>query len=158
MRFYCDEMLKRLGRWLRAAGYDTLIAENGIPDRELMHTARNEHRYLVTRDRKLLEHRGADKTVVLLASNTVEDCARELAGRVPVDWLYRPFSRCLQCNTPLVPTADRRRSHAPPNALTHDEPTWYCPHCAQVFWAGSHVRRMAHKLARWQKQKPANKA
>src|SRR4030081_174258 len=27
VRLYCDEMLTRLGRWLRAAGYDTAIAE-----------------------------------------------------------------------------------------------------------------------------------
>jgi hypothetical protein len=30
-RFLCDEMLHGLGRWLRAAGYDTVIAESGIP-------------------------------------------------------------------------------------------------------------------------------
>ena len=27
MRLFCDEMLRRLGRCLRAAGYDTAIAE-----------------------------------------------------------------------------------------------------------------------------------
>jgi uncharacterized protein with PIN domain len=27
----CDEMLKGLGRWLRAAGYDTVIAAAGFP-------------------------------------------------------------------------------------------------------------------------------
>jgi hypothetical protein len=30
-RFLCDEMLRGLGRWLRAAGYDTVIAEVGFP-------------------------------------------------------------------------------------------------------------------------------
>ena len=28
-RFLCDEMLKGVGRWLRAAGYDTVIAAGG---------------------------------------------------------------------------------------------------------------------------------
>ena len=32
VRLYCDEMLSRLGRWLRAAGYDTAIAESGLAD------------------------------------------------------------------------------------------------------------------------------
>jgi uncharacterized protein with PIN domain len=32
VRLYCDEMLTRLGRWLRAAGYDTAIAESGLAD------------------------------------------------------------------------------------------------------------------------------
>jgi hypothetical protein len=35
MRFVCDEMLRGLGRWLCAAGYDTAIAEGGLPDRIL---------------------------------------------------------------------------------------------------------------------------
>jgi uncharacterized protein len=30
LRFLCDEMLRGLGRWLRAAGYDTVIADGGI--------------------------------------------------------------------------------------------------------------------------------
>jgi hypothetical protein len=34
-RFLCDEMLVGLGRWLRIAGYDTVIAERGRNDREL---------------------------------------------------------------------------------------------------------------------------
>ena len=32
----CDEMLLRLGRWLRAAGYDTAIAEGGMEDPALI--------------------------------------------------------------------------------------------------------------------------
>ena len=35
MRLLCDEMLARLGRWLRAAGYDTEIATGGASDRAL---------------------------------------------------------------------------------------------------------------------------
>jgi H+/gluconate symporter-like permease len=30
VRFLCDEMLKGLGRWLRAAGYVTAIATGGL--------------------------------------------------------------------------------------------------------------------------------
>lgn len=32
-RSVCDEMMKRLARWLRAAGYDTLVPEDGARDR-----------------------------------------------------------------------------------------------------------------------------
>jgi len=35
-RFLCDEMLGRLCRYLRAAGYDALLANNGRSDRELL--------------------------------------------------------------------------------------------------------------------------
>ena len=53
MRFLCDEMLVRLARLLRAAGYDTYLAAGGEPDAELIKTARREGRILITRDKRL---------------------------------------------------------------------------------------------------------
>ena len=38
MRLLCDEMLRGLGRWLRAAGHDVVIA-SGEPDRALLDRA-----------------------------------------------------------------------------------------------------------------------
>ena len=52
-RFLCDEMLRGLGRWLRAAGYDTVIAGGGIPDRALAARCAEEDRVLLTKDRQL---------------------------------------------------------------------------------------------------------
>jgi hypothetical protein len=53
MRFLCDEMLGRLARLLRAAGYDTYLAAKAEPDDELIRLARREGRILVTRDKRL---------------------------------------------------------------------------------------------------------
>ena len=53
MHLFCDEMLARLGRWLRAAGYDTAIAEGGMPDTALIARCVTEPRVLLTRDRHL---------------------------------------------------------------------------------------------------------
>ena len=49
-RFHCDEMLFRLARWLRAAGYDATLAEPGEPDAAVLARAVDEERWLVTRD------------------------------------------------------------------------------------------------------------
>jgi uncharacterized protein with PIN domain len=145
-------MLNRLGRWLRAAGYDTVIARAGIADRELLKRARAENRILVTRDRKLLEHKHADKAVILLANNSVHDCALELAGRLPVDWLYRPFSRCLDCNTPLIPATREQIDSIPEDARQHGDHISYCPACNKTYWPGSHFKRMHTHLRHWQQQ------
>ena len=53
MRFLCDEMLLRLARLLRAAGYDTYLASGGEPDAALLKLAREEGRMLITRDKRL---------------------------------------------------------------------------------------------------------
>ena len=96
-------MLQRVGRWLRAAGYDTRIANPGTSDRELLQLALEEGRWLITRDRKLTEHRHAVDAVMLLRGNTVDQCIRELRSRLAIDLDYQPFSRCLRCNSPLEP-------------------------------------------------------
>ena len=66
MKFLCDEMLANLARWLRAAGYDTLLAQQRASDRALLEQARTEDRWLLTRDHKLLEFRAAPGRVLRL--------------------------------------------------------------------------------------------
>ncbi|MFO7604601.1 MAG: DUF5615 family PIN-like protein [Gammaproteobacteria bacterium] len=145
--FLCDAMLQRLGRWLRVAGYDVVMAREGETDYELLRRAIDEGRLLLTRDRQLAAMRRAADTVILLQSDSVEACAQELATRLALNWLLDPFSRCLQCNTLLIPASAAQR-HAVPEDI--HSPVYYCPVCQQVFWDGSHVQRMRAHLARWQ--------
>ena len=148
MKFLCDEMLKGLGRWLRAAGYDTLLMDDGEADSVLLQRARNEGRLFLTRDRQLLEHKGADDTVVLLACNGLEDCAAELSRRLAIDWQYRPFSRCMVCNSLLEMASQQQRTQIPADAQ-EDDLVLYCPRCEQLYWEGSHVTRMRARLQCW---------
>jgi uncharacterized protein with PIN domain len=150
MKFVCDEMLKRLGRWLRAAGYDTVIKEDGADDRQLLNLALRENRLLITRDAKLIEFRDAPGTVVLLRANNLEDCIRELTQRLKIDWFYRPFSRCMICNNPITVAPAQKWNELPNSVRSHIRHLYYCPHCDQLFWEGGHVQRMQRKLALWQ--------
>ncbi|OGT19522.1 MAG: hypothetical protein A2V90_02675 [Gammaproteobacteria bacterium RBG_16_57_12] len=152
MKLLCDEMLKRLGRWLRAAGYDTVLDEDGTTDRELIERAQREGRWLITRDAKLMEYRHARQTVVLLLANSVEDCALELRHKLAIDWLYRPFSRCLECNATLVVAAAQEDlARVPREALARGTEVFRCSGCQRLYWQGSHVRRMRAKLEKWAK-------
>lgn len=150
MNFLCDEMLQGLGRWLRAAGYDTAIERDGAPDRTLIQRSVREERLLITRDGKLLEHRNAARRVVLLRGNGLEDCARELTERLTLNWLYRPFSRCLLCNAVLSPAPPERWDEVPPlSRFAPSRPT-QCPQCDRLYWEGGHVHRMRAHLSAWQ--------
>ena len=148
-RFYCDEMLKRLGRWLRAAGYDTRIQANGGSDSTMLQAARDEGRLLVTRDRKLLEFRHAAGTVILLRGNTLNDCIAGLSAQLQLDWLYRPFSRCLVCNTELVEADDKTSDSMPEGAKAYAPRLYWCAACTRLYWEGGHVRRMRARLVAW---------
>jgi uncharacterized protein with PIN domain len=148
-RFLCDEMLTQLGRWLRAAGYDTVISERGAHDRALIARAMVDGRVLLTRDRKLREIRDADKCVVLLPDGGIADWVAEVTGRFAVDWLVRPFSRCLVCNKELEPAPPLTRGRLPAGVIDQAEEINYCRQCDKLYWPGGHVRRMTEKLARW---------
>jgi hypothetical protein len=149
MRFVCDEMLKRLGHWLRVAGYDVLILPDGSDDRELIERARAERRLLLSSDRRLAEHKHAADRLVLLDCQGLDDCAAALGRQLPIDWLYRPFSRCMLCNTPLRDASPAQRHSVPAAARRQASIVRYCPTCDQLFWNGSHVGRMRERLQRW---------
>jgi uncharacterized protein len=76
----CDEVLARLARLLRAAGYDALQAEPGAPDGALLALAREEGRVLLTRDRYLaIGTVSASVRVFLIEADAPEEQAAELA-------------------------------------------------------------------------------
>jgi len=146
MKFYCDEMLIGLGRWLRAAGYDTEIAGNDLSDRQILEQSIQQGRKLVTRDRKLKNFRIAKNTVVLLDCNIFIDCVAEVTQRLNIDWLHRPFSRCMMCNTPLIAATVQQVTHLNHSLNKTVNNVYYCEHCDRLYWEGSHVRRMRARL------------
>ena len=151
-RFLCDEMLKGLARWLRAAGYDTEICMSGVPDRLVLQQAVNEDRILITRDHKMMEFRDAGNSVIWLECNDTESCIAALASKTLINWLLNPFSRCLQCNTPLIEASADKMERVPDESRKLAHPLRYCPVCDKVYWEGSHVERMRSRLRAWANQ------
>ncbi len=146
MKFLCDEMLKGMARWLRAAGYDVRIEPDGTDDTTLLRRARAEQRILLTRDKRLLKERPPVEEVLLLHCNSRQACFEELSKKLGVAWLYRPFSRCLRCNTPLLEAGDDRWKEVPEFSRDSATQLRFCPSCNQLFWDGSHVARMLATL------------
>jgi uncharacterized protein len=151
LRLLCDEMLRGLGRWLRAAGHDTLIARAGTADLDLLAFARAERRILLTCDRELARLAGDDPQVVALATEAPDAAADELSARLDIDWLAAPFSRCLLDNAPLRPASAQQAASIPEAARAGEGPLLACPECGRVYWPGSHVLRMQARLERWQR-------
>jgi len=69
MRFLCDAMLGGLACWLRVAGYDSLLAEGGWRDRELIDLSAGEDRVLLTKDLQLALIAREAVPILLLAGN-----------------------------------------------------------------------------------------
>jgi uncharacterized protein len=142
MRFLCDEMLVRLARLLRAAGYDAAMAEPGAPDSVLLARAAEEDRILLTRDKRLAATPGA----LLVEGRGASEEAAALSGRLPIDWSHAPFSRCVIDNALLRSATTAEIGRMPASARLKGGPFRACPRCGRIYWPGSHVQRMAARL------------
>ena len=153
-RFLCDEMLHGLGRWLRAAGYNTVIAAGGIRDRELTARCANEDRVLLTRDRHLATVVAGTAPVVLLPGGGIDEAARALRIALDIDWQYAPFTRCIVDNRLLEMAPPDLALRVPERSRVAGGPLRVCRECGRLYWPGSHVRRMQRRLAAWQEETP----
>jgi uncharacterized protein with PIN domain len=149
-RFLCDEMLGQLCRYLRAAGYDTLLAQNGASDAELLRQCRAQGRHFLTRDALIAEHKAARNVALILPHGSLDRLAAEVGAHYRLDWLRHAFTRCLIDNMPLAPADAAARARAPADAVRAGEPLRHCPACGRIYWRGSHYRRMRARLAAWQ--------
>lgn len=148
VKFLCDQMCAELGRWLRIAGYDTEIAQAAMPDAEILKIAEKEKRFLLTRDRRFKELDPEGKTIIYLRSEALDNWAKQLKDETEVNWLFSPFSRCLQCNAMLkeIPPPLERDETIPKDVSQF----WICTNCNHLFWRGSHTDNMERQLEKWE--------
>ncbi len=139
--FLADTMLARLARFLRAAGFDVEYAEPGVEKDAILRQARRGERVVITRD---LKFPGGKDEKITIESRELEEQMVEVLRRVGEhDLLQQAFSRCMECNTIVVPEADP--GDIPPGIKG---PFNRCPTCRRIYWVGSHVDRVKERLAR----------
>lgn len=149
-RFLCDEMLGHLCRYLRAAGYDTLLARDGASDAELLRQCHAEGRFFLTQDTLIHEHKAANGVALILPHTTLDVIATMVGTHYGLDWTAHAFTRCLVDNTLLVDADAAALSRVPADARRPEEPLRHCRLCGRVYWRGSHYKRMKAKLEAWQ--------
>jgi uncharacterized protein len=147
MKFLCDQMLARLGRWLRAAGYDTEIILTSMPDCDILARAINDQRILLTRDRDFLAMHAGDN-LVFLHGNTLDECVAELTKKLNIHWQLHLFSRCTLCNSLLIEISNDD-SRIPQDIKQRCQHVWVCTSCNKIYWDGSHTKRMKNTLESW---------
>jgi len=144
-RFVADAHLGRLGGYLRMLGFDTLY-RNDFGDQQLSAISSAERRILLTRDRGLLKR----------SAVTHGYCVRESAPRLQLVEVLRrfdlagsisPFTRCIRCNGVLEKVDKEQVLEAvPPKSRLNAHQFQRCLECRQVYWSGSHYRRMERFL------------
>ena len=151
MRFVVDSNVGRLARWLRIAAFDTLFVK-GIDDNRLVRIALDEGRVLLTRDRGILKRRlvtSGRLRVILIEHDEVKAQLHHVLTALGLAHQVNPFSRCVECNEPLVPR-EREGVEALVPAYVFQTQTQYmqCPGCLRVYWRGTHWEAMLDRLQR----------
>ena len=115
-------------------------------DDELLATAIQEDRILLTRDGPLVE-RTPKRISVKIEHNLLDDQLVQLVSELGLDLDQETFTRCLLCNEPIaVVSQDAVRSRVPPYVLKTQERFLECPICQIVYWRGTHLDRMSERL------------
>lgn len=145
LKFLLDNHLGKLAVYLRLLGFDTNY-QNYYQDDELARIAQQEYRLLLTRDRGLLK-----RSIIEFGY-----CVRELDPKLQIVEVLRryslyefiqPFKRCLRCNGLLesIKKEEVLDRLQPLTRIYFDE-FHKCPDCNQIYWKGSHYKKMVKFL------------
>ncbi len=147
--FIVDHNVGKLAGWLRMLGYDSVFF-NGPDDTEMVEQATAEGRIILTRDTGIIKRRVVAKgqlKAILLESEEPEEQMKQLASAFDLKNRIRPFSRCLECNQPLVSrTPGEVADRVPPYVYRTQTQYMECPACRRVYWRGTHWKAMMKKI------------
>ena len=147
--FFADAMLGRLARWLRILGYDTAY-EKVNADEPLISRVLTEQRWLLTRDRDLVQRKLLRGRHMLIASDHLPEQLQQLRSELhlDLDLNEKTASRCASCNNILKPIPHEKATSTVPAYVASSHPRFMqCPNCRRIYWPGTH---WTHVLARLQ--------
>ncbi len=160
VKFIVDNNVGKLAKWLRVLGYDALFI-NPIADDVLVEIAHREGRVVLTKDTQIARRRLAtsgEVRVLYVEGITLREQLAQVVRDLHLDPSSWRFSRCLECNEPLIPQT-RADAQGRVPAFVFQTQTQYmgCPRCGRLYWRGTHWSRMKNEIERLQ-ETPENPA
>lgn len=139
----------KLARRLRLMGYDSVFFSGG-EDSLMVKQALAEARILLTRDTGIMRRRlvtSGRVKAVLLTSEQPDEQMRQLMAAIDLKGGSRPFTICLECNTPLAAISPNEvKDRVPPYVFKTQTQYMECPQCKRVYWCGTHWLAMLRRL------------
>jgi uncharacterized protein with PIN domain len=149
IKFIADNNVGKLARWLRLIGYDTVLLKQK-DDAQMIMIALVENRVILTKDAQFMKRRvvanGTLKTLHIEEDNH-EVQVQEVVETLSLDYDYRPFSRCPECNRALA-ARDKEdvKDLIPVRVFETQTQYTQCPACHRIYWRGTHWQAMGKKL------------
>lgn len=139
--FVLDVHLGKLAASLRMLGFDTLY-RNDYDDEELAEISASQVRRLLTRDKGLLMRSLVTYGYYVRETNPERQII-EVLRRFDLSEKALPFGRCIKCNG-LLESVEKESILDQIPERTRDEIHQFhrCGECHQIYWQGSHAKRM----------------
>lgn len=149
-KFIVDHNVGKLTKWLRMMGYDAVFF-NGSNDAHMVAKALAEDRIILTRDTQIMKRKvitdGRVKAILIASDEPVAQM-RQVTQTLDLDYRFRPFSLCLECNRPLEERSKEQvKDRVPPYVFRTQKQYMECPECHRIYWRGTHWEAMTRELA-----------
>jgi uncharacterized protein with PIN domain len=147
MAFYfaADRTLGKLAKWLRILGFDTTF-EIEVPA-ELFYENLEKDRIVLTRTGTIKKQFRAHR-LVFITSNYLDVQLKQVIAEIGICPAHtRPFSRCIDCNVPIVDADPDDVCGLIPDYIYEINNAFHkCLQCNRIFWPGSHTKRGLERI------------
>jgi uncharacterized protein with PIN domain len=149
IKFIADNNVGKLARWLRLIGYDTLLFKQK-DDGQMIKIALSENRVILTKDTQFMKRRlvtnGKLKTIHIRQDDPKLQ-VQELVETLNLNYHFKPFSLCLECNQELIARDKEEVQNLVPSHVFETQTQYTeCPACHRIYWPGTHWQAMGTKL------------
>jgi uncharacterized protein with PIN domain len=149
IRFIADNNVSKLARWFRLIGYDTLLFKEK-DDGQMIKMALSENRVILTKDTQFMKRRlvtnGTLKTIHIKQDDPKLQ-VQEVVKTLSLDYHFKPFSLCLECNQELIPRGKEDVKNLIPIHVFETQTQYTeCLACHRIYWPGTHWQAMVKKL------------
>ena len=141
MRFATDATLGKLGRHLRAAGFDT-VRQHECQSEDFFDRVAVDRIILTRTSRYRVRYK--QRQLLFVRDNDPREQFRQVIKDLkigPGD--INPFSRCLVCNLEIKPIDKEGLKGKIPAYIWQRHQTFcVCSRCQRIYWAGTHHQRL----------------
>ena len=145
-KMICDHSLENTAHWLRAAGYDVQVSFFRLTESQLLDQAIKQDRILLTNSANYGVDAEIDKRIIRFKTDNLYDQIKEISSSLAIDWLYKPISRCMVCNTKLVELNISNWIELSKETQSNCVASHGCLCCKRIYWAGEQINKMVGQL------------
>ncbi len=149
IKFIADSNVGKLARWLRMIGYDTLLFKEK-DDKRMIQIALKEGRVILTKDTQIMKRRlitNSKLKAIFIKHDDPKAQLQQTVKALNLDYHFRPFSLCLECNHALMPRSkDEVQSLVPSYVFKTQKQYTECPSCHRIYWQCTHWQAMVKEL------------